>query len=128
MTGLRFSRNRPRVQAAFSLTIFLITSTLPAQMWGAFFPASGRLICPRRKHGVKLRRRCRRFFLDPRDPECGPDQLSPFLERLQSNILVAMDLEEVDEPGQLEKGLYSLVDMEQFHFAACLPDDAVTPG
>ena len=37
-----------------------------------------------------------------------------------------MDLEEVDYPGQLKKGLYFLVYMDQFHLTAHLPDDAIT--
>jgi len=43
-------------------------------------------------------------------------------------MLLAMDVEEVDEPGQLKQGLHFLVDMDQLHLSARLPHDAVTPG
>jgi|SRR5579862_522052 len=43
-------------------------------------------------------------------------------------MLLIMNLEEFDEPGQLEKSLHFLVDTDQFHFATHLPDDAVTPS
>ena len=49
-------------------------------------------------------------------------------ECLQSSMLVGMDLEEVDEPGEFKKRLYSRVDMNQFHLAAHLSDDAVAAG
>ena len=55
--------------------------------------------------------------------EC-PDPLS---ERLQSRWLRAVDFEQVNDPGQFQQGLHPLMDVDQFHLAADLPDDAVAP-
>ena len=38
-----------------------------------------------------------------------------------------MDFKEIDEPGQLKKRSHFLMDMDQFHLATPLSDDAVTP-
>src|SRR5579863_1572748 len=54
-------------------------------------------------------------------------QIRTVFERVQGDMLLAVDLEEIDESGQFKKGLYFLVNADQFHLPAHLPDDAVTP-
>jgi hypothetical protein len=54
--------------------------------------------------------------------------LGPSPERLQSGLLFGVDFEEVVEPGQIQKGLNSLVDMDQLQLAANFSHDGIAAG
>src|SRR5438105_3884713 len=66
--------------------------------------------------------------LVPNLERAAGSSLSPLPERLQRRLFRAVDFEEIDQPGQLQQGAHSLLDMDEFHLAAHLPDHAVTSG
>lgn len=49
-------------------------------------------------------------------------------EGLQSAVLSVVNFEEIDQPGQLQQGLHPLMDVDQFHLPARLPDNAIAAG
>jgi hypothetical protein len=51
--------------------------------------------------------------------------LCTFLEGSQRNLLLAVDFEEGIQPRDLKEVRHSLVDLDKFHLASPLPDDAI---
>ena len=51
--------------------------------------------------------------------------LCTFREGSQRNLLLAVDFEEGIQPRDLKEVCHSLVDLDQFHFASPLPNDAI---
>jgi len=51
--------------------------------------------------------------------------LCTFLEGSQRNLLLAVDFEEGIQPRDLKEVRHSLVDLDKFHLASPVPDDAI---
>jgi|ERR1051326_653294 hypothetical protein len=56
------------------------------------------------------------------------DQVALFSESVKSNVFFSMDVEKMDQPGQVQQGLHPVLNVEQLHLAARLPDNAVAAG
>jgi hypothetical protein len=56
------------------------------------------------------------------------EQLALLSESVKGNVFLSMDVEEVDQPGQVQQGLQPVLNVEQLHLAARLPDNAIAAG